>query len=101
MRSFVGAAVNSVSDYLNLATRRPLVCINKGERVNKFEVSECSESFNTFRSSSQNKLPPHKGLQHCLYVFLPFFVFPVRSSVPQRRQQAEGHDKRSEEGRLK
>ena len=45
MRSFVGGAVNSVYDYLNSATRSPQVCINKGERVNKFEVNECSESF--------------------------------------------------------
>ena len=85
-------------DYLNLATRSPQVCINKGERANKFEVSECSKSFNTFSDSSQNKHPPRKDLQHCRCVFLPSFVFPVRSSVHQRRQEAEGHKKTSQEG---
>ena len=43
--SIVGGAVNSVYDYLNLVTRSPQVCTNKSERVNKFQVSECSKSF--------------------------------------------------------
>ena len=73
--------MNSVYDYLNLAARSPQGCINKGERVNKLEVSECFELFNAFRDLSQTSSPQTLAT---LCVFLPFFVFPVRSSVPQR-----------------
>ena len=79
--SYIGGAVNSVYDYLNLAARSLQGCINKGERVNKLEVSECFESFNAFRDLSQTPSPQTLAT---LCVFLPFFVFPVRSSVPQR-----------------
>ena len=96
MRSFVGGAVNSAYDYLNLATRSPQVCINKGERVNKLEVSECSKSFNTFLGASQNKLPLRKGSQHCPCVFFTFLCLscPLFSSSAKVAGRGARQDER-------
>ena len=68
-----------------------------------FEVSKCFESFNTFRGSSQNKgsLPAKACNTVCAFSYLSSF-FPMCSSVLQRRQQAEKHDKKTnKEGHLK